>query len=317
MRYVIYGAGGIGGTVGALLHLSGSEVALIARGEHFESIVRRGLRFVAPDGEWQLPIDVYDHPASLSWRTDDVVILTVKSQQTRAALDDLHAVAPHVTVVCAQNGVANERIAAELFARVVSMLVVLPATHLEPGLVVTYNEGIRGVMDCGLYPDGTDAIVDTIAADMERAGFSCRADDCAMRWKYAKLLMNLGNAVEAMCDIGAAKPLLRQLREEALACYEAAGLLCASSEDFKKRMDVGMRMADVPEYPHQGGSTWQSVARGAGSIETDFLNGEIVALGEAHGVATPANAAVQRAMQEFVSRRCEPKSWTAERILSI
>jgi 2-dehydropantoate 2-reductase len=43
-----------------------------------------------------------------------------------------------------------------------------------------------------------------------------------------------------------------------------------------------------------GGSSWQSLARGTGSIETDFLNGEIVMLGRLHGVPTPANAAMQR-----------------------
>ena len=44
----------------------------------------------------------------------------------------------------------------------------------------------------------------------------------------------------------------------------------------------------------QGGSSWQSLARGTGSIEAEFLNGEIVLLGALHGVATPVNALLQR-----------------------
>ena len=39
-----------------------------------------------------------------------------------------------------------------------------------------------------------------------------------------------------------------------------------------------------------GGSSTQSLARGTGSIETDWLNGEIVLLGRLHGVPAPANA---------------------------
>jgi len=39
-----------------------------------------------------------------------------------------------------------------------------------------------------------------------------------------------------------------------------------------------------------GGSSTQSLARGTGSIETDWLNGEVVLLGRLHGVPTPANA---------------------------
>ena len=41
-----------------------------------------------------------------------------------------------------------------------------------------------------------------------------------------------------------------------------------------------------------GSSSWQSLARGTGAIETDYLNGEIVLLGRLHGVPTPVNAAL-------------------------
>jgi 2-dehydropantoate 2-reductase len=47
---------------------------------------------------------------------------------------------------------------------------------------------------------------------------------------------------------------------------------------------------------HQAGnSTWQSLVRGAGSVETDYFNGEIALLGRLHGVPAPINAALQRA----------------------
>ncbi|HXZ67871.1 MAG TPA: ketopantoate reductase C-terminal domain-containing protein, partial [Alphaproteobacteria bacterium] len=50
-----------------------------------------------------------------------------------------------------------------------------------------------------------------------------------------------------------------------------------------------MRVAPVKGHAHPGGSSWQSLARGAGSIETDYLNGEISLLGRLHGVKTPVN----------------------------
>jgi 2-dehydropantoate 2-reductase len=52
-----------------------------------------------------------------------------------------------------------------------------------------------------------------------------------------------------------------------------------------------------------GGSSWQSIARGAGSIETDYLNGEIALLGRLHGVPTPVNAAMQRLAARMVRER--------------
>ena len=50
----------------------------------------------------------------------------------------------------------------------------------------------------------------------------------------------------------------------------------------------------------QSGSTRQSLVRGTGSAETDYLNGEIVLLGRLHGVPTPVNAAVRRAVRRAV-----------------
>ena len=53
----------------------------------------------------------------------------------------------------------------------------------------------------------------------------------------------------------------------------------------------------------RGGSTWQSLARGTGTIETDYLNGEIALLGRLHGVPTPVNAALQAIAPGWRERR--------------
>ena len=63
-----------------------------------------------------------------------------------------------------------------------------------------------------------------------------------------------------------------------------------------------------------GGSSWQSIARGAGSIETDYLNGEIALLGRLHRVPTPANSAMQRVAARMVRERMAPGSISAEQI---
>ena len=110
MRIVVLGAGGIGGTIGARLHQSGYDVALIARGAHGEAIRERGLTFATPEERVTLRIPVYGDPSEVAWTPDDVVVLAVKSQDTEAAARALVAAAgPDVPVVAAQNGVANER----------------------------------------------------------------------------------------------------------------------------------------------------------------------------------------------------------------
>ena len=65
-----------------------------------------------------------------------------------------------------------------------------------------------------------------------------------------------------------------------------------------------------------GGSSWQSLARGTGSIETDYLNGEIVLLGRMHGVPTPANTLMQRVANEQARLGAPPKSVPVETLLT-
>lgn len=303
MRFIVYGAGGVGGTIGARLHQHGEEVVLIARGEHARVMQSGGLRLVAPDGTHQLALPVVQHPQELVFGQDDVVLLCMKSQHTLGALEDLlRCGADRVAVVCAQNGVANERMALRRFRRTYGMLVNLPAVHLLPGEVVTHASGRGGILDMGCYPGGVDATVAAVTAALERSGFSAEPDHAVMRKKYAKLLMNLVNALQAATDMGSgAEAILRQLRREALACYEAAGIDCASPEETRARHQGVYEMAELPGYPREGGSSWQSVVRGTGNIEADYLNGEIVLLGRLHGVPTPANAVCQRLAWRMVA----------------
>src|SRR5690606_21909446 len=90
VRFVVFGAGAIGGVVGARLARSGHSVVLVARGQHAEVMRRNGLTFESPDERWTIDAPVVD-AASLRLREDDVVLLAVKSQHTDAALDALCA----------------------------------------------------------------------------------------------------------------------------------------------------------------------------------------------------------------------------------
>jgi 2-dehydropantoate 2-reductase len=69
-----------------------------------------------------------------------------------------------------------------------------------------------------------------------------------------------------------------------------------------------MEFAQIPGAPRGGGSSWQSLARGTGSIETDYLSGEISLLGRTHGVRTPVNALMQRLSAQFAAEKLAPGS---------
>jgi 2-dehydropantoate 2-reductase len=325
MRFVIYGAGAVGGVIGGRLSEAGEDVVLIARGAHHDAIRERGLTVVTDDGDPEVPdgrrvtlaVPVVDHPSRLTLADDDVVLLAMKTQHTDAALDDLRAVAPpDITVVCAQNGVENERLALRRFARVQAMLVICPTGHLEPGVVEAYAAPVTGILDLGRYPTGTDDVTGAIAAALERATFRAEARGDIMRWKVNKLLMNLPNAVQALCPPGdAATTLSRLARAEGERVLDAAGVAFVDDAEEQQRRTVLVSHRAQPRSP-KGGSTWQSLARGTGNVETDHLNGEIVLLARLHGVTAPVNEVLQRHIARAARERRRPGSTDAAVLLA-
>lgn len=297
MRYVIYGAGAIGGTIGGCLHRAGHEVVLIARGDHLDALRSRGLRLASPEGEETLRIPVVGSPAEAGIRSDSAVILAMKTQDTADALEDLVTAAPPQTLIlCAQNGVENERIALRRFANVLGVMVFLMAEHVEAGRVVHFAAPTPGVLDLGQIPSeapGPDAT--TIAADLRRAGFGSLAVRDVMRGKRRKLLLNLGNAIEVIYGPDQEpEGLDARARAEGEACFRAAGLAWSTAAEEAARRQLISPARSVGGREHRGGSSWQSIERRTGRIESSYLNGEIVLLGRQHGVPTPVNEALQR-----------------------
>ena len=314
MRFVVFGVGAVGGVVAGRLFEHGHDVVGIARGAHYEALREHGLRLVDPDRKKTLPMPVVDAPQAVDWRPDDVVLVTTKTQDSTAALDALAAAAPPDTpVVCVQNGVENERLALRRFANTYAICVMLPAEHLEPGVVNASSAPVSGLLDIGRYPSGVDDRAAAIAGELGVSTFESvpRAD--IMRWKYRKLIMNLGNAVEALFVPGEdALELARMARREGSAVLRAANIDVASIEEDRDRR--GERL--TPRLSRGGGSTWQSLRRGAGSLETDYLNGEIVFVARSIGEPCPVNARLQAEANRAARRGVAPASLRAADLLA-
>ncbi len=315
--YVIFGAGAIGGAVGGRLFEAGFDVTLIARGRQLTALSDRGLRLESPDRTTTLRIPAVGHPSDIDWRRETTVLMAVKSQQTMAALAELVAVAPVGTpIICLQNGIANEPAASRLFPHVHAVCVMCPASHLEPGVVQAWSSPTTGLLDIGRFPHGIDETTLSVSADFARATFSSRAVHDIGRWKNRKLLTNLGNAVEAICGPDERGGLLvRTLVAEGDAVLAAAGLDTASRDEDRARRADHLQLGEIEGRSRQGGSSWQSIRRGTGDIETDYLNGEIVLRGRVHDVPTPANALIQILARKAASTHRGPGTIPAEAIL--
>lgn len=303
-HYVIYGAGAVGGVIGANLWRAGFAVTLVARGAHLEAMRERGgLEVDTAAGPVLARTQLAASAGEVDWSPDSVVLLCVKSHQTAAALDDLEAHAhPRVPVVAAQNGVANESAILRRFERVYGMLVLLPAVHTQPGVVVQDSAAAPGILDIGSFPRGVDATAESISRDLRESSFVSMARPDIMAWKHRKLILNLGNGVGASFIANdAAAELARLCRSEGEAVIEAAGIPMATAAQEEERR--GAHIARRPVARGERSSTWQSIARGAGSAEVDYLSGEIVLLGRLHGVPTPANELVRSTTARLARER--------------
>ena len=96
-------------------------------------------------------------------------------------------------------------------------------------------------------------------------------------------------------------------------CDEGRAALVAAGIEHHDEVvdDIGARweLLDIKAIGGRergGSSSWQSLARGAGTIETDYLNGEIVLLGRLHGVPTPLNEAICRLADDAVREGVGP-----------
>ncbi len=296
MRIIIHGTGAIGGVVGAALVEAGHEVIAIARGRMLDAIRDRGLTMISPRGRVTVDLPCVAHPRDITFRPDDAVLLCVKGQDTDAALQDLRAAGmTDQPLFCLQNGVANERVALRYFPNVHGVTVMMPATYLSPGEVITHGAPCYGLFVIGRYPGGTDAADMALKAAFEAANMACIPSDGVMRAKYGKLLMNLGNIVDALLPLDADRARFTDpLKAEAEAVLRAAGIAWEDVGQDNPNREKFMKVVEIEGVPRSGSSTRQSMARGAGSVETDYLNGEVALLGRLHGCPAPLNGAVTR-----------------------
>ena len=315
MRFVVYGAGAVGGVIAARLHLGGEDVQVVARGEHLEAIRRTGLRLVTPDDESVARVPAAERLADLDVGSDTAVLVAVKSHQTAAVMHDVaRSTPPDVTLVSAQNGVANEAVLLRCRPHVVGMVVMLPSSHLEPGVVIQASSNKPGLLDVGCFPAGMSDRAEAVAAGLRAGGFESVVRPDIMAWKHRKLMMNIGNAAGATCAPGEDRDRLMDLAaEEGEAVLAAAGIpVISREEDDERRGDL----LDTSRMRGRGGgSTWQSLRRGTGDVEVDYLNGEVSLLGRLHGVPTPVNDLLRDAAWRLAAARLEPGSLSAADLL--
>src|ERR1700730_8606398 len=309
VRVVVYGAGAIGSLVGARLHEAGVSVQLIGREAQVNAIRTNGLQVkgLRDSHVVQLPATTtLEGPA-------DIILLTVKSQDVQDACRVIAHKNSDATVVTMQNGVRSDREAADILGRgrIVGCVLNISATYLEPGVV---EQNTREFFQVGApFPEAAARIDPVVAVLSPTLRVEIAPDIARARW--TKLMANLNNAIMAITGL----PIGKALRHPGLARLSIAtireGVRTAQLGGFgldqsrrartfrlmstlpmslSYRLFGGRLAGNFPVDSTYGPSTLQSLQRGSSS-ELEYLNGEIVTLGERIGRPTPYNSGLLEA----------------------
>jgi 2-dehydropantoate 2-reductase len=312
MRVAIIGAGAIGSVIGGLLARAHEDVTLIGRRPHVDVVNRNGLRIDGALGAIQVRVRAAER---LDFRPD-LALLTVKTQGVAATAREIHPYVVGVPVVTMQNGVRSDELVADVLGMddILSCVVLFGATFLEPGSV-TYST--QGKLVLGVPFGAFEERARTVATTLGKAvPTHLTANIAGAHW--TKLIINENNALPAVTGLSIQdvnrQPALRSLSvlmmREAAATIAAAGIKLASLPGVPATALRAMLRLPLPAASRllgllsrslgttpALGSTLQSVKRGE-KTEIDYLNGEVVALGQRTGTPAPYNAAVVKLVHE-------------------
>lgn len=335
-RYVIVGAGAIGGTVGGVLTRAAIPTVLVARGRHADTLAATGLTLRTPDGIFHTQVSTVSDVGQLRLTPDDVLVFATKTQQLDVALRQwvdqpvygpgaiLGTAGDLLPALTALNGVVAEDKALRYFRRVYGICVWLPAVHLQPGEVIVRSWPTVGQFHIGRWPahlstGADDGLLRQVNAAWSSAGIRINVVDDIAPWKYNKLISNLGNAVGALVSDGAdLSRIVKALRDEAEQVLDSAGIEFVSFEVSTTARADGPTPRAVPGIDTgASNSTWQSLSRNTGDVETDFFNGEIVRIAHQHGIAAPINGALARAARDAVRNKLGPGHYSARQLADL
>ncbi|MFO1059642.1 MAG: 2-dehydropantoate 2-reductase [Dongiaceae bacterium] len=310
MRICIYGAGAIGGLLGARLAAAGYTVTLIARGAHLEALRERGLTLRSGEDTVTVRPHATDDPAAAG--PQDCVILTLKAPGLAAVADAIQPLlGPQTSIVTAMNGILwwyfhgvegphrERRLACadpdgRLWRalppeRVIGCVVYPAAEVVEPG-VIAHQYGNRFMLG---EPDGSrSARVAALSKALTEAGFKAPVRPRIRDDIWLKLWGNLSfNPVSALTlgtlDRIAGDPgthaVIARMMAESKAVGEAHGV--------RFDVDIPTRIGWAKDLVGHRTSMLQDLERGR-AMEIDALLGAVVEMGDLAGVDTPLLDAV-------------------------
>ncbi|WP_439499629.1 2-dehydropantoate 2-reductase [Bosea sp. (in: a-proteobacteria)] len=326
----IYGAGSIGCYLGGRLAAGGSDVGFIGRPGIGGELRQHGLTLTHYDGGgWLVPpekIAVATEPGAAA--AAELILVTVKSGATAQAAAELAGVVrPGAVVVSFQNGLGN----AETLRAALSACTVLAG--MVPFNVVRRGAGaFHQATEGGLDVQDDEALAPFLA-DFARAGLALHRHREMLPVQWAKLLLNLNNAVNALSGLPLREELAQRdyrrclalAQDEALHLLKQVGIAPARLTPLPAGwIPALLRLPDalfamlarrmLAIDPLARSSMAGDLAAGR-STEVDWINGEVVRLAERLGRQAPVNACLS-ALVHAAEKEMPLPRWSGEALLA-
>jgi len=335
MRGLVWGAGAIGGTLGAYLARAGHDVTLVDTvTDHVAAINRTGLRISGPIAEFTAQVPAFTPDALRG--TWDTVMLATKAHHTDAAV---RAVLPHLTatgcVISVQNGLnelAISRVIGE--GRTVGAFVNFGADYLEPGVILY---GGRGTVMVG-EAFGAERVTPRVTAIRDAwRQFDDRATATPNIWgylwgkeAYGAMLFATALTNDSIADC-LARPEYRALyialAREMLAVAAARGVTPEAFDGFDPAAYLPSAPAgaaersldDLVAHNRRSAKThsgiWRDLAVRKRPTEVDAQLGIVVSLSKEAGVPTPLTERLVQLIHD-IERGARPQSLETLKVLA-
>jgi 2-dehydropantoate 2-reductase len=306
MRILVVGAGAMGSSVGGFMAKAGHDVTLLDQYKaHMDAISRHGLRITGIWGDHHVAnLTPLTSPAGLKPGQFDLVVVSVKSHDTGAAIESVkHLVDDNTLVLSYQNGLGNwERIAETIgWPRTVGARVIYGVRMLEPGVVevtVIAEPSALGVNS----PETPEGRVREIADAMNQAGIPTIYTDAVAAKLWQKITYNCAlNPLSALLDVNYGKlaqsphtlEIMRAIVFEIYAVGQAMKIPL-DPPNAEAYFDRFVNVLIPPTAAHYA-SMREDLRLGRRS-EIDALNGAICRYGRQYNVPTPVNLTLTRLM---------------------
>lgn len=330
MKVCIFGAGAIGGYVGArLLKAGGHEVSVLARGAHLQAMRSQGLRLITPTEDFVVhPHMATDQASDLPQQ--DLVLVTLKAQALPAIADALAGLLkPDGQAVFINNGIpwwwtsgtpnaqplplldpAGRLQRALPEHQVIGGVVYSANSVVEPGVVrhTANNQWIIG------QPNGEQSPqLGAIVQLLRQAGLNAESSSHIRHWVWKKLLRNA--AMNSLCALTRVSVDQLAHAPDMLALYhqlveEVAAVAAAQGHDLRDEVATAKRVPqlgaaiDGTASARIKPSMLQDVEAGR-SMEVEAILGQVQAFAREHQINTPVLDSVVPLLRTLNSRNAE------------